>query len=321
MGARRSVVHVAVGVVLDNQGRVLISRRARDTHQGGLWEFPGGKVEPGESVSGALRRELAEELGIEIGRVEPWLRVPHDYGDKRVLLDVHRVHGFHGTARGLENQPIRWVPVAQLRDYAFPVANRPIMTALSLPPVCLITPTLTSEPAFLAGIRGAVQAGTRFLQLRRHDLPPPDFLNLARRVAALCREAGAILAVNTRPDLALELGAEACHLSARAALDCPPGRRPVPRDIWLGVSCHDAREIDRAAGLDADYVFVSPVLPTASHGGVSPLGWAGLEQLIADVPMPVYALGGVGPADLAQARRHGAHGVAGIRAMWPAGCG
>ena len=124
-------VHVAVGVVLDPAGKVLISRRAGNSHQGGLWEFPGGKVEPGESLATALARELREELGIEIGRTSPLLEIHHDYGDKYVLLDVHVVWDFRGEARGLEDQPLVWVAPAELERYRFPAANEPIIGALS----------------------------------------------------------------------------------------------------------------------------------------------------------------------------------------------
>jgi 8-oxo-dGTP diphosphatase len=123
-------VHVAVAVLRDARGRVLITRRHADSHQGGLWEFPGGKVEPGEDLAAALRRELHEELGIAIGAHRPLLRVRHDYGDKRVLLDVHEVLGFEGEARSCEGQPLRWVEEQELEDFAFPAANEPILRAV-----------------------------------------------------------------------------------------------------------------------------------------------------------------------------------------------
>lgn len=125
-----TLVHVAVGVILDSERRVLITRRAHDAHQGGFWEFPGGKVEQGESLRAALTRELHEELGILIGRTSPLLQVRHDYGDKAVLLDVHTVWGFSGEARGLEGQPLAWVVPRELPAYAFPAANMPIVTAV-----------------------------------------------------------------------------------------------------------------------------------------------------------------------------------------------
>jgi len=123
-------VHVAVGVILDASGNILITRRSPDSHQGGLWEFPGGKVEPGESLGKALARELREELGIEIGRTSPLLEIRHDYGDTRVLLDVHVVWEFAGEARGLEGQPLAWVASGALSRYQFPAANVPIIEAI-----------------------------------------------------------------------------------------------------------------------------------------------------------------------------------------------
>ena len=125
-----SVVHVAVGVIVDSAHNVLITRRAQSAHQGGLWEFPGGKVEAGESLLAALTRELQEELGIVIGRTSALLEIHHDYGDKQVLLDVHVVWDYSGEARSLENQPMAWVSPQALTQYAFPAANVAIVTAL-----------------------------------------------------------------------------------------------------------------------------------------------------------------------------------------------
>lgn len=124
------LVHVAVGVVLDGDRKVLITRRAPEAHQGGLWEFPGGKVEAGETVTVALTRELREELGIAIARTSALLEVHHDYGDKTVMLDVHVVWEYSGEARPLENQPMVWVAPQELTRYAFPAANRPIVAAV-----------------------------------------------------------------------------------------------------------------------------------------------------------------------------------------------
>lgn len=124
------VVHVAVGVILDEHNRVLIARRAADAHQGDLWEFPGGKVEPPETTADALHRELREELDIIVERSVPLLIIEHNYADKAVRLDVHVVKRFKNTARGLEGQPLRWVDAQDLTDYDFPAANAPIIDAV-----------------------------------------------------------------------------------------------------------------------------------------------------------------------------------------------
>ena len=125
-------VHVAVGVIFNSQGQILIARRHDDAHQGGLWEFPGGKVESDESVCDALARELHEELGINIqtSSCKPLIEIRHDYSDKVVLLDVWTVSEFDGEASGKEGQPLRWVDRSQLSGYDFPAANIAIIDAI-----------------------------------------------------------------------------------------------------------------------------------------------------------------------------------------------
>ena len=123
------VVHVAVGVIARGD-EIFITLRPDDGHQGGKWEFPGGKVEEGETVLQALRRELAEEVGITVNHSEPVIVITHDYGDKQVKLDVHRVNDFTGEPHGKEGQASRWVNVKSLNASDFPEANIPIISAL-----------------------------------------------------------------------------------------------------------------------------------------------------------------------------------------------
>ena len=130
--AQRQQVRVAVGVLIDTAERVLIAQRTAAAHQGGLWEFPGGKVELGETTPIALARELTEELGITVMESEQLMTVSHDYGDKQVLLDVYQVTQWVGEPHGLEGQPLAWVKPAQLADYNFPAGNQSLVAHLSL---------------------------------------------------------------------------------------------------------------------------------------------------------------------------------------------
>lgn len=125
------LINVAVGMVLDGD-KVLIAKRGDHQHQGGLWEFPGGKVEAGETTPQALRRELAEEVGLDVDpeRMVELTCLEFDYGDKAVRLDTWVCPQFSGQAQGLEGQPVRWVPVAQLDQYPFPEANQPLIAEL-----------------------------------------------------------------------------------------------------------------------------------------------------------------------------------------------
>lgn len=124
-------IHVVAGVIY-NTGRdqVLLARRKANQHQGGLWEFPGGKVEPGERVEDALVRELAEEVGIAVSGSTPLIEIPWEYTDKLIRLDVHEVAAFKGEPVGLEGQEVRWVRLPDLRTYDFPEANLAIIEKL-----------------------------------------------------------------------------------------------------------------------------------------------------------------------------------------------
>jgi len=133
------LTHVAVGVVRDAEDRVLLTQRPARVHLGGLWEFPGGKAEPGETVLSALCRELGEEIGIEVHRARPLIRIVHHYPERSVLLDTWIVQAHSGTAKGCEGQPLAWVSVRDLVSYALPAADAPIVTALTLPELWRVT--------------------------------------------------------------------------------------------------------------------------------------------------------------------------------------
>lgn len=139
-------IHVAAAAIFREQ-HLLLSRRLKHVHQGGKWEFPGGKVEEGESVEDALKRELLEELAISVTEYSPLIRVHHNYPDLSVLLDVWRVDAFDGQPKGYEGQEIRWFEPSVLRDLEFPEANLPIVKAVMLPEQL----SVTSHEAFLEG--------------------------------------------------------------------------------------------------------------------------------------------------------------------------
>jgi 8-oxo-dGTP diphosphatase len=171
-------IHVMAAVIRRN-GRTLIARRPDTAHQGGLWEFPGGKIETGEERLEGLRRELLEELGITVTSARPLIDIRHDYPDKSVRLDVWLVDGFEGEAHGAEGQPIRWVTTDELREYAFPAANKPIVTAASLPSHYLITPNGLDSGQLIAGLEIARASGIGMVQLRQTGLCSREYEQLA----------------------------------------------------------------------------------------------------------------------------------------------
>lgn len=310
------LIHVMVGAISDPTGRVLVTKRPDHVHQGGLWEFPGGKLEPGESPEQGLARELAEELGIEVRDSRPLIRIRHHYGDRHVLLDVRRVCSYAGTPAGLEGQPLAWRRPETMDPACFPAADRPIITALRLPARMLITgPDPLDPEVFLARLACAVAGGIRLVQLRAHVLKHAAYRDLARRAFLLCEQGGARLLLNRDPQETLDVPRHGLHLGgqALARLSERPGR---PDDL-VGASCHNADDLVRAAGLGLDYALLSPVNPTASHPDAEPLGWHRFAELADAATLPVYALGGLSGADLEVACEHGAQGVAAIRGFWP----
>ncbi len=309
------LIHVAAAVIVDTQGRVLLARRSRDKHQGGLWEFPGGKLESGEDVLTALKRELHEELGITVTQARPLIRIPHHYPDKSVLLDVWKVNSFEGVAHGREGQPVEWVKPAALRDYDFPEANRPIISAAQLPACYLITPSPQDRDDFLTRLDDALAGGIRLVQLRAKGLDDGAYKALARAAVAHCHAHGAKLLLNGDPQWVAEVGADGVQLSSGRLKVLKA--RPLTDEYLVGGSCHNAEELEHARQLGVDFALLSPIKWTKSHPEMEGLGWDAMRGMIDDMPFPVYALGGVSKNDLENAFAAGAQGIAAIRSLWP----
>jgi 8-oxo-dGTP diphosphatase len=299
------VLHVAAAVVRDGNGRILITQRAKHAHQGGLWEFPGGKLEAGETPQQALVRELREEVGIEVKTAQPLIKVRHDYGDRRVLLDVWTVGEFDGEAWRCEGQALQWIAPQQLSDFAFPAANLPIIKAALLPSYYGILEGNSAEQV-LARCQQFLQAGVSLIQLRLKSLPIESRQFVAEQVLAICQQSSVKLIVNS--DLLLsDFQSDGVHLSSRALQFCQ--QRP---EGLVGASCHNLDQLRLAESLGLDFAVLAPIQPTTTHPDANPLGWQQMNALIEQVNLPVYALGGLRLDDLEIALANGAQGVAGI---------
>lgn len=313
-------VHVAVGVII-RDGRVLIARRLKHTHQGGLLEFPGGKVEPGETVQQALVREIAEETGLKLieSALQPVIGIRHDYGDKRVFLDVWSTDIAAGEAHGREGQPIQWLLPRDLRDADFPAANRPIIRALQLPSQLALTGCdVADDECGLKRLQTALQVSQPQLIVLRAPAWAEQAIaynRLAQGALALCQSNSSELMLHGVPELMdLHPQAAGVHLPWRHASQCQ--QRPVAECYKLGVSCHNAEQLAHAVAIGADYAILGHVLATSSHPNEAPLGWHAFSQLVSAARLPVYGIGGLSPADLSQARQCGAQGIAGIGFWW-----
>lgn len=309
-------VHVAVAAIRNERGECLLARRPPQVHQGGLWEFPGGKLETDETFAVALARELDEELGIHPEHWEPLIRVHFDYPDRNVLLDVVEVTRFSGQPHGREGQPLRWVPVADIDPLELPAANRPIVQALRLPDRYLVTP----EPAqgadfFLAHIEARLARGDiALMQLRAKTVPADRYAGMAREAIAVARRHGCRVLLNADPALAADLGADGVHLSRERLLASRADE--LPAGLMCAASVHDLEAVAHANRLGVDFMVASPVAATVSHPGVITLGWTGFAALCEAALAPVYALGGMRVHDVTMARRAGGQGIAAIRGLW-----
>jgi len=308
------IIEVVAGVIRDARGRFLLTRRTEGRDLAGLWEFPGGKHEPGESAEAALARELHEELGIDVELGAPLIAVPQVYPDKRLRLDVRIIASWRGTARGREGQALVWVPPHKLASYAMPPADRPVVAALLQPPHYLVTPPPDDDAQWLLELEAALAAGARRVQLRAPGLDPARWRALAAQAVQLCRHAGAEVLVNADVALALELG---IGLHLPSVLLHAQRERPIPPDLPLAASCHGVDDLAAAQALACDFVVLGSVKATPSHPGIAGIGWDGFAAMREQVSLPIYAIGGLAPGDLDEARAHGAQGIAAIRSLWP----
>jgi 8-oxo-dGTP diphosphatase len=313
-----SPLHVMAGVLRDPAGRVLLAQRPPGKHLAGMWEFPGGKLEPDEAPQAGLARELREELGIDVGQGEPLIRIPWRYGERGLLLDAWQVSDWRGTPTSQEGQALQWCAPMEIDPAQLAPADRAILQAVRLPGRYLITPDVPPpgnvEPWY-ERLRDAIVRGERLLQLRFPQWPAAQVRELAARVQPLARVHGAQLLLNADIEGARQLGVGVgVHL--KSAQLARLSERPLPWRQPVGASCHEAAQLAQAAELGSDFATLSPLAATASHPGAIPLGWPRFCELTEAAALPVYALGGVAPAQQGEARQAGGQGVAGIRAFW-----
>ena len=310
------LVRVAAAVLIGADGGVLLAQRPAGKPYAGYWEFPGGKLEPGESPRAALTRELREELGITLRRASPWLVQEFVYPHAHVELHFFRVFAWDGELHGHDGQAFAWQHPGRYTVAPLLPANTRILAALDLPAVYGITCAADSdEDAFLARAERALATGLRLVQLRDREWPLARRCAFAQRLVALVHAHGAKVLFNGSEDEAREAGCDGVHWTASRLAQAHS--RPT-EGMLVAASCHTQEELAHAGALGLDFAVLGPVVATPTHAFATPLGWEGFSARIVDVRLPVYALGGLTPADLPLAIEHGAHGVALRRAAWPA---
>jgi 8-oxo-dGTP diphosphatase len=308
-------LRIVAGALVRPDGRVLATTRPEGKPMAGRWEFPGGKVAPGEDPKAALGRELREELGVRVVMARPLIRIHHDYPERRIDLEVLRVEAWDGEPTGLEGQQLKWGFPEDLTGLDWLEANPPILNALRLPDRYLVTPPADSVSGFLGGLARALDAGIRLVRLRGLDVTSRDGRDLAEKAVALLKSGGARVLVDGDSVLCRALGADGVHLTSdifRAATI-----RPMAEPALVGVSCHDAEDLGLAARLGVDFAVLGHVRDTPSHPHDPAKGWDRFVKLAREANLPVYAIGGMTPADIPALHAEGLQGVAAIRSLWP----
>lgn len=292
---------------------MLVALRHKDSHQGGFWEFPGGKVEANEGVERALCREFQEELGIEVQRCFPLKKITHQYADKSVLLDVWSITEFSGEPQGREGQKIEWRAISDLRRSDFPAANAAIVRCLQLPRWLAITPDCASFEELNILLLRQIDAGCRMIQIRQTALSATQYVQWFDQARIIAADRGISLLFNQDIAFLPEASEIGFHVNSDQLMSL--AGRPANAGSLFSASCHSLQQLQKAEALDADFAVLSPLHETSKYQvkGAAELGWQGFQELAAQVSIPVYALGSVTAADLAKAREHGAAGIAGIK--------
>lgn len=318
-GPSLAVMQVVVGVIRGADGRILTARRQAGKPGAGEWEFPGGKVEAGETPAEALARELAEEVGIRVTAFRPLICVRYAFPDRVVVLDTYEVYAYRGEPHGREGQQLAWQAREALSCPPILASSVAIVNAIKLPERYLFTGEGAEHPdRYLEQLQVALRAGVRLVRLRCPELSDEAYRCLAQRALVHTRKAGARLMLDRSPELVTALGADGLHLTGDCLSELK--QRPLEPGFWLAASCHCAEDLSHAASIGCDFAVLSPVAPTGSHPGAEPMGWNTFAERVREAVLPVYALGGMGPADVETARRHGGQGIAAITGLgWEKG--
>lgn len=314
--AEVGLLDVAVGVLTRPDGRFLLTQRPSGKPMAGYWEFPGGKLEVGESVFAALVREFREELGLEVIEAVPWVQRIFSYPHAKVRLHYWRILVWQGVAHGREGQILSWETVGHADGKPWLPGALPLKRWLLLPSWYAISnATGEGHVQFLRHLDAALaQQQISFLQLREKSLESDVFKRLFQEVQARTREHGIHLLVNSAHPERYWHMADGVHYTTAALLTLED-RPQVP---WCAASCHDEMSLMRVGQIGLDFAVLGPVKQTPSHPDSPSLGWERFCNIVQNGAVPVYALGGLERADLAEAMRHGAQGVAAIRASWVA---
>lgn len=313
---KNECIHVAVGVIQNNNNEVLVSRRKPNTHLENMLEIPGGKVEQDELSLEALKRELNEELAIQVINATQLMQIPYQYSKCKLLLDVFAIEEYTGTIKSNEGQDIFWQSIDVLNDAEFPEANFGIIRAIKLPNLFPVTPNYSDDQNYFDHLESVIsKKDVAILQLRSHELEDQEYRLLAKRCADLCKNYSVKLVLNRELNSIKDLDFAGIHLTSEKLRTL--NKRPLGSEYLVGASCHSAEEVEKANRLKLDYIFIGAVQEKKSaKGDGAALGWGGFSALAKKSVVPAYAIGGMQGSDIKTSAESGGQGIAAIRSFW-----
>jgi 8-oxo-dGTP diphosphatase len=295
-------------VIQRPDGAFLLAQRPQGKVYAGYWEFPGGKVEPGEPAADALARELHEELGIDVETAYPWVTRVFTYPHATVRLQFYRVVKWKNEPHPRERQAIAWQRLGGTMASPMLPANAPVLASLALPAEYAITDaTKWGTALMLEKLERRLEQGLELLQVREPGLSAEELRGFSEQAIARARRHGCKIMVK-----APHPGADGIHVTAAELMQL----KQKPKTGLVAASCHSREELERAMELELDFAVLGPVKETTSHARAAAMGWKAFGELVRGASIPVYAIGGLARADLDDAWRAGAHGVAMIRGAW-----
>ena len=307
-------IEASVGIIFNESFQLLMAERPQSKTWSGWWEFPGGKIESGETPLEALKRELKEEIGISVIDAEKWIVRKYAYEDYEVILHFYKVTQWSGNIEAKEEQKISWVlPENNVVSPILP-ANDLIFKAISLPDIYAITNAYEYSGNFLNKVEQQLNNGLGLIQIREKAISKNAFIELTKEIIQMAGNFDAKVMINSDINLAYKLNADGVHLNSSLLHRLSE----IPKDLIVSASCHSARDIEKAMTMDVSFVVLSPVQKTQSHPNTTPIGWDSFSKITQNYSIPIYALGGMKQDDIENAFNAGAIGIASQRAIWEA---
>ncbi len=305
-------IEASVGILFNQHSDLLMAERPKPKTWNGWWEFPGGKIELGESPEQALKRELKEEIGISVVDFKKWIIKKYKYEDYDVVLHFYKITSWSGNLEAKEKQKLTWVRLKKIDVSPILPANEFIFKAIALPEIYAITNAYECSGDFLVKLTNKLNDGIKLIQIREKAMHRKGFLDIAKKIIDITKKFDAKVLINSDIELAYKLNADGVHLNSIMLNNLSD----LPKDLIIGGSCHKDSDIEKAIELDLDFITLSPIKKTKSHPKAQLLGWDSFGKIIEKYNMPTYALGGMTKADVGNALNYGGVGIASQRAIW-----